>query len=490
MLERTYALQKSHSSTTHPGLVARDAMPLNSTGTRHVNINTVITAYAAIEFFAVACTAYVTGFLYHGVYLYIWHTDPRYIFAALFIATLVTLVSLGLRSFISIRRQPRHVFLWRGIGAVVLAFSLFLSTIFVTKIAEEYSRVTFILQIVGVGITVACMRVVFYGWLQSAIAMNQIEARRVALIGDTSHCSIFANRLKISGIQTAGTFRLPKLRSANRSALRQLVANIRLRRVDDVLILATNEIMPAMFDLASCLAELPAGIHIVPVDALNVFASSQITELGNLQTIQVYRPPLSRFDLFIKRAFDVICAATSLVVFSPLFLFVAIAIKLDSPGPVFFRQTRHGFNNDEIRVLKFRSMTSMEDGDQFTQAVENDARVTRVGNIIRRTNIDELPQLINVLRGDMSIVGPRPHATAHNAVFNNMIAPFSRRHNVKPGITGWAQVNGYRGATDTLEKMRRRIEYDLYYVDNWSFLLDLKIIAMTLFSKRAYANAY
>jgi lipopolysaccharide/colanic/teichoic acid biosynthesis glycosyltransferase len=132
----------------------------------------------------------------------------------------------------------------------------------------------------------------------------------------------------------------------------------------------------------------------------------------------------------------------------------------------------------------------MENGDQFTQATENDPRVTRVGRIIRSTNIDELPQLINVLRGEMSIVGPRPHATAHNSLFNNMIGRFSRRHNVKPGITGWAQINGYRGATDTLEKMRQRIEYDLHYVDNWSFLFDVKIIIMTLFSKRAYTNAY
>ena len=169
---------------------------------------------------------------------------------------------------------------------------------------------------------------------------------------------------------------------------------------------------------------------------------------------------------------------------------ISIAIKLDSPGPIFFRNTRHGFNNDEIRVLKFRSMTLMEDDSRFSQAAENDPRVTRVGHIIRRTNIDELPQLINVLRGEMSLVGPRPHMTAHNALFNNVIAPFSRRHNVKPGITGWAQVNGYRGPTDALEKMQRRIEYDLYYIDNWSFLFDLKIIVMTLFSKKAYLNAF
>jgi lipopolysaccharide/colanic/teichoic acid biosynthesis glycosyltransferase len=171
-------------------------------------------------------------------------------------------------------------------------------------------------------------------------------------------------------------------------------------------------------------------------------------------------------------------------------MFVALAIKLDSKGPIFFRQTRHGYNNQTIRIFKFRSMTTMEDGDDFRQVTRNDSRVTRVGRILRRTNIDELPQLLNVLLGQMSIVGPRPHATAHNDMFAGRILPFARRHNVKPGITGWAQVNGCRGATDSLEKMQERIEFDLHYIDNWSFLLDAKIIVMTLFSKKSYLNAY
>ena len=248
--------------------------------------------------------------------------------------------------------------------------------------------------------------------------------------------------------------------------------------------------MFTVFDLASSLAELPASIHIVPVDAPSALASSQITEFGDLRTLQIHRPPLSAFDLFIKRAFDLAGATIGLIVLSPLFLVISIAIKIDSRGPALFRQTRHGFNNDEIRVFKFRSMTTMEDGVQVTPAVENDPRVTRIGRIIRRTNIDELPQIINVLRGEMSLVGPRPHAAAHNALFNELIPPFSRRHNVKPGITGWSQVNGHRGSINTLEKLQRRIEYDLYYIDNWSFLFDLKILMMTLFSKTAYLNAH
>ncbi len=229
---------------------------------------------------------------------------------------------------------------------------------------------------------------------------------------------------------------------------------------------------------------------VIPVGFVDLMAVSRITQFGNMVTIRVFQSPLSPFDRAIKRAFDVAAAIAGLILLSPLFVIVSLAIKLDSRGPVLFRQTRHGYNNEPIRVLKFRSMTVMEDGDNFRQVIRNDPRVTRLGRILRRTNIDELPQLFNVLVGDMSIVGPRPHATAHNNLFAELISSFTRRHNVKPGITGWAQANGYRGETDTFEKMQRRVEYDLYYIDNWSLFLDLKIIVMTLFSRKVYWNAY
>jgi exopolysaccharide biosynthesis polyprenyl glycosylphosphotransferase len=215
----------------------------------------------------------------------------------------------------------------------------------------------------------------------------------------------------------------------------------------------------------------------------------RLGELGNLVTMQLLHPPLSLFDRALKRTFDITVAMVGLVMLAPALVFVSIAIKLDTRGPILFRQTRHGYNNQTIRVFKFRTMTAMEDGHAFTQAKKDDPRVTAVGRVLRRTNIDELPQLLNVIIGDMSIVGPRPHPIALNKKFEQHISPFSRRHNVKPGITGWAQVNGFRGETDTLEKMQRRFEYDLYYIDNWSFMIDMKIILMTMVSKSAYLNA-
>ena len=470
--------------------------PKSASRTRWIIFRAKITA---VEFLAVASAAFIASFLYLDVVALSPFPVTEYVFAALLIAALVSLVSVGFQHFAAIQMRPLHVLLWSGIGAVGLAFSLLLSTIFLLKIAEDYSRGTFIFQVVFVGVAVTTVRVITYSRLRSAIASGAVEARHLVLIGDVTRCAQFSNRLRTSAIETVASFRFPwdldvTTGSNSTDALDQKIGKLaeacRRIRPDDVVILATHEELPRAMGLIDYLTELPVALHIVPVDAFELLAGSRIAELGRVLTIQVSGPPLSVFDLAVKRSFDIFAATVGLIVLSPLFLMVSAAIKLDSRGPVFFRQTRHGFNNVPIEVIKFRSMNTLENGDQFTQAAKNDPRVTVVGRLLRQTNIDELPQLINVLKGDMSLVGPRPHATAHNRLFQAKIAPFSRRHVVKPGITGWAQVNGFRGETDTVEKMRRRVEFDLYYIDNWSFLFDIKIILLTLLSKRAYINAY
>jgi exopolysaccharide biosynthesis polyprenyl glycosylphosphotransferase len=179
----------------------------------------------------------------------------------------------------------------------------------------------------------------------------------------------------------------------------------------------------------------------------------------------------------------------AIVALSPLMLAIAILIKLDSRGPVLFRQRRYGYNQAEFRIIKFRTMSVMEDGHFVPQAMRDDPRVTRVGRWLRRWSLDELPQLFNVLKGDMSLVGPRPHAIAHNLEYGPQINFYARRNNVKPGITGWAQVHGYRGETDAY-LMRKRVEHDLYYIENWSLTLDILILIRTVLSPRSYRNAY
>jgi Undecaprenyl-phosphate glucose phosphotransferase len=236
------------------------------------------------------------------------------------------------------------------------------------------------------------------------------------------------------------------------------------------------------------LATVPAAAHLAP-DQL--WAGNPIpARVGRMQTIRLARAPMTLKDRILKRASDIVTASLLLVAASPLLALIALAIKLDSPGPVVFRQRRNGFNQQEFRVLKFRTMRTLDDGTVIPQARPNDRRVTRVGRILRGTNLDELPQLVNVITGDMSLVGPRPHAVAHNNEYEEKIRLYARRHNVKPGITGWAQVNGYRGRTDSIDKMRQRVEHDLYYIDHWSLMFDIKILLMTLLSPSSYRNAY
>jgi exopolysaccharide biosynthesis polyprenyl glycosylphosphotransferase len=237
------------------------------------------------------------------------------------------------------------------------------------------------------------------------------------------------------------------------------------------------------------LMTLPVSIHLGPERILDRFAKVEIIKVADMATLCLARPPLTFLEVIAKRVLDIVAAAIGLVLLLPLFALVTLLIWLEGPGPALFRQQRYGFNQKPFWIYKFRTMRVHED-ELVRQAARDDDRVTRIGRHLRRWNIDELPQLLNVLIGDMSLVGPRPHAVPHNQAFERRIGLYARRHNVKPGITGWAQVNGLRGATDTDDKMRRRVEYDLYYIDNWSLTLDLQIIGRTLFSRKAYRNAY
>jgi putative colanic acid biosynthesis UDP-glucose lipid carrier transferase len=472
-----------------------------STATRTLRLTTVSAATLSLEFVIVASSAYLASDLYHLISLQPQPPISQSVPAAIYLAALVLGISIGFRHFEAVQRQPLHLLLWNGLGAVGIALSLFLSTLFLLKGTEEYSRGAFVLQIVAVMIAVCLTRVMFYFWLQSSIRAGLVTARHVVLIGDDFSAQRFGELVRTTAIRGIAWLPFPLHPNlSNRGdcdqlvdseAVRQTIESCRSARPDDVVIFASPEELPAAPELARMLSELPVSVHIVPYGSINFFGTSRIGELGDLKTLEVARPPLSAFERTLKRTFDVLIAAAGLILLAPLFGIVALAIKLESRGRILYWQERHGYNNTVIRVAKFRSMiANVQENDRFIQATRNDARVTRIGRILRQTNIDELPQLINVLMGTMSIVGPRPHATAHNQMFEGRILPFSRRHNIKPGITGWAQVNGYRGETDTLEKMQRRVEHDLYYIDNWSFLLDIKIILLTLFSRRAYRNAY
>jgi putative colanic acid biosynthesis UDP-glucose lipid carrier transferase len=240
----------------------------------------------------------------------------------------------------------------------------------------------------------------------------------------------------------------------------------------------------------AALQNTTASLHFVPdVFGVNII-QGRLGDMGGIPVVGLTVTPFTGVNRLIKRASDVVLSLLILVLISPLLLAVAVGVKLSSPGPVIFRQRRTGLDSEVITVYKFRSMTVEENGADVQQATRNDPRVTRFGAFIRKTSLDELPQFINVLQGRMSIVGPRPHAVAHNEQYRKIVKAYMARHKVKPGITGWAQVNGLRGETDTVDKMARRVEYDLEYLRNWSLGLDLLIIARTVklvvFDRSAY----
>jgi putative colanic acid biosysnthesis UDP-glucose lipid carrier transferase len=276
----------------------------------------------------------------------------------------------------------------------------------------------------------------------------------------------------------------------NLGRLSALADYARLRHVDVIYIALPMASQPRILKLLEDLRDTTASIYFVPDIFVSDLIQARVDSIGGLPVVAVCESPFTGLNGLVKRAADLVLAALILVGISPLMLAIALGVKLSSPGPVLFKQRRYGLDGKPIVVYKFRSMTVAEDGDVVRQATKNDARVTRFGAFVRRTSLDELPQFINVLQGRMSVVGPRPHAIAHNEMYRKLIRGYMLRHKVRPGITGLAQVNGLRGETDTVEKMKARIECDLAYLRNWSLALDLRIILKTVVVVLRKHNAY
>jgi len=290
-----------------------------------------------------------------------------------------------------------------------------------------------------------------------------------------------SNRLEPHGVAVSG-------------GLSDLIEAGRADSIDEIIIALPQAADRRIADIARKLEHLPVRIRICTHIASDLVDASltrnKVSNVGPVGLLDVKSKPLADWAPFFKRLEDVVIGVPLLMAFLPLMLIIGLLIKLDSPGPVLFRQKRGGVNHRIFQVLKFRTMKVMEAGAPVTQASRNDPRVTRVGRFLRRSSLDELPQLVNIVLGDMSLVGPRPHALVHDEQYGEMLERYANRHQVKPGLTGWAQVNGFRGETQTSEAMRSRVEYDLIYIDHWSLLLDLKILAMTPFYGFAGKNAF
>ncbi len=394
---------------------------------------------------------------------------------------------------------------WQRVLGSWVVTGLFLITVgFLLKVSEEFSRGWALTWFVTAGIMLAGTRAAMTMWIRRLKAQGVFNSR-VAIFGAAAQGQKLAEYIRGNAkltISLVGFFddrrdgRVPIIVDDLPvfGTLDDLVAMIRDGLIDQVIVALPWSAENRIRQVVQKLALTPVRIRLAPDLANFAFAHRPLVLLGDLPVITLFERPISGTDAIVKRAEDLLLTIGILFFIWPVLLVTAIAVKLDSPGPVFFRQPREGFNNQRFRVFKFRSMADDAcETEGIHQATKGDLRITRVGRFIRATSIDELPQLFNVLQGDMSLVGPRPHAPSTRAagrLFHEVVQTYAARHKVKPGITGWAQVCGWRGETDTEEKLVKRLEHDLHYIENWSVPFDLYILVRTVFAVIFPRNAF
>jgi putative colanic acid biosynthesis UDP-glucose lipid carrier transferase len=374
------------------------------------------------------------------------------------------------------------------VSLIILAIAAFL-----LKSTDHLSRGTIILfaliGVIGLWGHRAAWRVGF----ASPFAKGHFIDRRVVLLSmrTLDFTSSRFKDLKKSGFDVVRHFVLNSTQdeAAWDREIQDIIQQSRATNVDEYLLAVDWNELPMLQKLSQHLRVVPQPIRLLPDFPIADLVARPFVPVGGTMAIEIQRPPLSIFERAQKRCLDIGLASVALVLLAPLLLTTAVLIKLDSPGNVIFRQSRRGFNGKPFDIWKFRSMFVAENGPTITQAKKQDARVTRLGRFLRKSSIDELPQLWNVLRGEMSLVGPRPHALAHDNYYDQMISKYVFRHHMKPGLTGWAQVNGFRGETSTIDLMEKRVEYDVWYVSNWSIWLDIRIIFRTA-AALMYQEAY
>jgi Undecaprenyl-phosphate glucose phosphotransferase len=450
--------------------------------------------------------ATLTGFLVHELYLSGFGApSSNYVVGilALSAATVVTLQGLGTYAIPAFRAFARTGL--RLIGGWTLVFLLALAAVFLLKAGDQFSRVWLVSWYLAGLLLLVAERLVL------AFAVSRMTRagwfdRRTAIVGGGPAAEAMIRALDAqsdTGIRIIGVFDdrgdersgdvvagYPKLGTVS-----DLVEYARKTQLDLVIFTVPLSAETRLLQMLSKLWVLPIDIRLSATTSKLRLRPRAYSYLGAVPVLDLFDKPMADWDLVTKWLFDRVVGALLLLVLTPVMLAVAAAIKLDSRGPVFFRQKRYGFNNELIEVFKFRSMyVDQCDATASRLVTKGDARVTRVGRFIRKTSLDELPQLINVVfKGDLSLVGPRPHAQhakAANLLYDQVVDGYFARHKVKPGITGWAQINGWRGETDTQEKIQRRVEHDLYYIEHWSALFDLQILAATPFALLKSENAY
>ena len=406
------------------------------------------------------------------------------------------MVILDAYELADLRAWRRQAF--KVLGGWGVSIAILLAIAFFDKISDQYSRLW-----IGSWFLLGAT---FSGVARAGVAAYIDRRRRtgtlsinVAIVGCEPFAQQVMEQITWPGdveVRVVGIF-APKLASldtgvASDATVAGLLRLARKVHIDEIIVHLPEKRDAEFSAVLRKLGELPVNVNLCPdLSDLLPIAPRKLTVLQQTYMIGVFERPLSGWSAVLKRAEDVVLSALLLAFFGPLMLLLALLIRLDSRGPALFRQQRFGFNNNPITVLKFRTMRADAANDRAVpQARRDDPRITRIGRFLRRTSLDELPQLINVLKGDMSLIGPRPHAIAHNEYYAELIDGYLRRHRVKPGITGWGQVNGWRGETATVEAMLERVKHDLFYIENWSLRFDLLILLRTVVVGFVHRNAY
>jgi Undecaprenyl-phosphate glucose phosphotransferase len=447
----------------------------------------------------------------YGVLLWLLYvrgetTEEFLVYVPLIAGAAITLPLLlqagGLYSIHALLRPVDHVA--RLTAGWALIAVLMLAGLFLTKLGADYSRLWVSMWFVGGLGLLALFRMIVARLVRHWNAKGQLD-RRAVLVGGGEPAGELIEALESSSdvdVTIAGIFddrsdeRSPPVVSGYRKLgnVTELIDFVRRNRVDLLVVTLPLTAESRLLDVLKRLWVLPVDIRLSAYTQKMRYRPRAYSYIGNVPFLDVFDKPLTDWGQLLKSLEDKVIAAIALAFLSPVFALVALLIRLDSKGPVFFRQRRYGFNNELIEVYKFRSMyVNASDATASKLVTRGDPRVTRIGRILRKTSLDELPQLINVVKGELSLVGPRPHAThakAQDKLYTDVVEGYFARHKVKPGITGWAQINGWRGETDTIEKIHRRVEHDLYYIENWSIFFDLYILLRTPFALLNTENAY
>lgn len=454
-----------------------------------------------VEFLLLVVAGLIGYVIYVGIGTHLVWEYPAVVFGGS--AFLVIILELADAYQINALRRPfsqssRILFSWLGVFAVLTLVGFFL------KISVEFSRVWFASWFISGFLGLLTLRFVLAKFIRKWARNGKME-RRALIVGggktaetlirsiemqpenDIRICGIFDDRDDVRSPPVVAGY--PKL-----GTIGELIEFARIARIDMLIVAMPLTAEARVLALLKRLWVLPVDIRLSAHSNKLQFRPRAYSHIGSVPMLDIFDRPINDWDSVAKRMFDIVFSILGIIALSPVMAITAIAIKMDSPGPVIFRQKRHGFNNEIIDVLKFRSMYT-DQSDPLARKVvsKGDPRVTRVGRIIRKASIDELPQFFNALRGDLSLVGPRPHAVyaqTQERMFSDVVEGYFARHRVKPGVTGWAQINGWRGEIDDDEKIMKRTEFDLYYIENWSLLFDLKILFLTPIRLLNTENAY